>query len=367
MAALSPYLSNYTLGSLNPDSLFIAPYKEGFNNIKFALYTSERKLDLCQRIKHFVLGLALMMIPLVNIIILVALREFSLKLLSNKSKIEKGKALLDNGDQTIKKLLNVVTDFTKDISPSIVNDTFKYLSETFQKISQNVIEIADASHNHLLHWHLSKATNFLAPQAKVKQVWWQFLNLVEEKVSLLYPDQKFRALDLTREKGLLKTPYKKAEVKVSQAQTLTQKELEEIQEIEYESFTHQYPTSHFFDFANQKGGSSLFLAKDAETDQIVGTLLYANGLIYSLSRRANAVAMGIGNVLFKKLAATLEQKNTKPEKLVLQVRPSNAAAIKLYKSFGFKKVGTTIKTYYHFPDEKAHVMYCQLPTFLKHL
>ena len=63
---------------------------------------------------------------------------------------------------------------------------------------------------------------------------------------------------------------------------------------------------------------------------------------------------GIGTLLFGELIKAVKARGAKS--ITLEVRPSNAAAIKLYESFGLKSVGRR-KNYYRDNDEDALIMW----------
>ena len=63
---------------------------------------------------------------------------------------------------------------------------------------------------------------------------------------------------------------------------------------------------------------------------------------------------GIGTLLFGELIKSVKARGAKS--ITLEVRPSNAAAIKLYENFGLKSVGRR-KNYYRDNDEDALIMW----------
>lgn len=63
---------------------------------------------------------------------------------------------------------------------------------------------------------------------------------------------------------------------------------------------------------------------------------------------------GIGTLLFDELIKAVKARGAKS--ITLEVRPSNAAAIKLYENFGLKSVGRR-KNYYRDNDEDALIMW----------
>ncbi len=76
--------------------------------------------------------------------------------------------------------------------------------------------------------------------------------------------------------------------------------------------------------------------------------------ICSIGRRASAARMGVGNSMMRKIVKEL-RKRRKFSGTVLQVRASNKGAIRLYKSFGFKKIWI-LKNYFEYPIENGYLM-----------
>jgi len=64
---------------------------------------------------------------------------------------------------------------------------------------------------------------------------------------------------------------------------------------------------------------------------------------------------GIGSMLLKDALQELRRLKPETKLITLEVRESNAAAINLYRKFGFRIVGKRIG-YYHKPDEDAVIM-----------
>jgi len=386
MAVINSYLSHQSLGHINPSTLFVNTFDEGVHNLKIAfigkktighsenvsgVHSAPSKLNFSQRIKHFIIGLGLM-IPLVNTIVFVALRCFAgtgPKTFSNSTEVPITKFKSSSKKEYVNELLNKVIYQVESHSDLVSDRPFmssvKHVKEVFAKLKKNgTLAVDYACHNHLLHWHLTKITKKVASLSKVKELWSAFLYRVQKEVKLIYPDNKLVPLDLSREKKVSTNPDSKNSIDIYQTKSIGKKELKEILEIERESFTLSYPTAMYQHYARGKNGRYLLLAKDSKTKQVVGSLLCDNGHILSLARRANAVSMGVGWKLFAGLAVTLVTNKNKPKHLKLEARPSNTPAISLYEKLGFRTTSVTKENYYSYPAEPASKMKCEYTTFI---
>ena len=106
--------------------------------------------------------------------------------------------------------------------------------------------------------------------------------------------------------------------------------------------------------------STLYTAKQGEelAGYLVLRCVYDEGEIINVAVNPRFRRCGCGRLLMQ---AALEQaKREKLSVLMLEVRRSNLAAIRLYESFGFVAVGER-KGYYENPKEDDLLMTCFLP------
>lgn len=131
-----------------------------------------------------------------------------------------------------------------------------------------------------------------------------------------------------------------------------QKDAEFIAQIERNCFSTPWTTEQI---KNSDDSTAFFLAKTKE--KVVGyggmyTVL-DEGYITNIGVLPEFRRRGIGAKIVKALIDFSIEKSL--SFLSLEVRPSNIAAIKLYKSFGFEEVGRR-KNFYRLPSEDALIM-----------
>jgi len=134
---------------------------------------------------------------------------------------------------------------------------------------------------------------------------------------------------------------------------MEESDLDEVMKIERASF--KYPWFRFF-FESDLSRPNAYLWVAKEGEKLLGYLVayhtsdelhIANIAVAEEERRR-----GIGSLLIEK---TIElAKNLKVLRIFLEVRPSNLAAINLYKKFGFEIVGR--RNHYYQDGEDALLM-----------
>jgi ribosomal-protein-alanine N-acetyltransferase len=75
--------------------------------------------------------------------------------------------------------------------------------------------------------------------------------------------------------------------------------------------------------------------------------------VNNIAVRPDCRGLGLGEALMRFAIAKVREAGA--AFMTLEVRPSNTAAVALYKKLGFEILGTR-KNYYTKPDEDAHVM-----------
>jgi len=139
--------------------------------------------------------------------------------------------------------------------------------------------------------------------------------------------------------------------------TFTQKEIDEMLEIEKRCFAGEAWNRSDFDISNQSGLITLGVY---EADKFIGY-----GMIYLAGDEADLCTIGVlpqyrkkgyGGAIMAALIETAKKRNVK--KITLEVSKGNDDAIKMYKSFGFTIAGER-KNYYtnsNFGDNNAYIM-----------
>ncbi len=260
-------------------------------------------------------------------------------------------------------LLMAFIDEVNDNFPISRNATFLNSLQNIQDIfskethSGEIYLSYDYLH-HLLHTYLFKVTLEVTRSDQLKFSWENFLIHAEQHTVIIYPNKKSFKLNLSLEKELLSKPILENRIKIIRPAVLTEVMLDQIMEIENQSFSEPYRTDTFLYFQADHANRFILLALNPATQVIEGFLLYNQGIIASVARRVNTPGLGVGMKLFEELAKILGTSSFKSPFLRLEVRQSNAKAIDFYKAWGFRKAYVTKVPYYRYPEEKAQVMIC---------
>lgn len=126
-----------------------------------------------------------------------------------------------------------------------------------------------------------------------------------------------------------------------------------IAELEKECFADPWSQNAITEAA--KYGTIFFLAE--QDGKILGYLgmkpVLDEGYISNVAVTSSARGKGIGSALLEKLTSYAKESGIKT--ISLEVRPSNAPAIALYKKFGYKQVGRR-KSFYSHPTEDGLIL-----------
>lgn len=130
---------------------------------------------------------------------------------------------------------------------------------------------------------------------------------------------------------------------------LNERDIPAVAELERLSFSKPWSEESIRDSFNS--ASCRFYI--AETDKIVGyigvSIAADEGYILNVAVHPDYRGQGIGKAL---VSCLIERYGDILSFITLEVRPSNTAAVNLYKSLGFEKVGER-KNYYSNPAENA--------------
>ena len=130
--------------------------------------------------------------------------------------------------------------------------------------------------------------------------------------------------------------------------------MREIARLEAENFTDAWSEESLGSTFEYDYNHLLIEEKDG---RVVGYIIYADIqgdaelLRIAVDKRYRRT--GIGNKLMKDMLDELVESGS--EKVMLEVRAHNVAAVKLYKSFGFKDIFVR-ENYYHNPDDDALIL-----------
>lgn len=137
---------------------------------------------------------------------------------------------------------------------------------------------------------------------------------------------------------------------------MTWDDLEQVVEIENENFSVPWTETGFFTYLMRS--DALFLVAENEEEELVagyiGIIMAADeGDITNVSVKKELQEQGIGTMLLQELASRTKEMGI--EKIFLEVRESNVAALALYEKQGFERMGVR-KNYYTDPIEDAITM-----------
>ncbi|MBQ8584565.1 MAG: ribosomal protein S18-alanine N-acetyltransferase [Clostridia bacterium] len=127
-----------------------------------------------------------------------------------------------------------------------------------------------------------------------------------------------------------------------------------ISELEGEIFSDPWQKKDIFSYICSEDGMC-FTALDGDVPiaYVIGRLIAPEGEIYRIAVDEKYRGRGIG---YRLLSYALKSERGRGlETVFLEVRSKNAAAIALYSSYGFRKMGVR-RGYYKNPDDDAIVM-----------
>ena len=132
-------------------------------------------------------------------------------------------------------------------------------------------------------------------------------------------------------------------------------DVERVAEMELASFTSPWKAETFETLLDRPGAEMWVL--DHETDGVIGYFvlwcILDQGELANIAVAESHRGRGYGAHLLQRVVDVARDRGV--EALYLEVRVSNAAAIDLYRGFGFTQVGTR-KKYYDRPVEDGMVM-----------
>ena len=132
-------------------------------------------------------------------------------------------------------------------------------------------------------------------------------------------------------------------------------DLEAIEGIEALSFSDPWARKDIASYICSEDGMCFVATDDtgAAVAYVVGRIIAPEGEIYRIATRPDKRGRGIGYRLLSYALKT--ERGRGLETVFLEVRSRNAAAIALYKSYGFTEISRR-KSYYKNPDDDAIIM-----------
>jgi ribosomal-protein-alanine N-acetyltransferase len=127
--------------------------------------------------------------------------------------------------------------------------------------------------------------------------------------------------------------------------------------IERLSFSHPWMESAFKGEINNRGISFPFVVVHSHQEKIIGYIIFwlmeEKAQISNFAIHPDFRRLGVGEKVLTRIIAQIRKYGAKS--VILEVRPSNFAARRLYEKYGFKSLGIR-KDYYRDPGEDALVM-----------
>ncbi len=126
--------------------------------------------------------------------------------------------------------------------------------------------------------------------------------------------------------------------------TVNPDDIYKIMELEYENFDNPYPPNLINFLYESHRDTFLVVEKDEVVIGFaVGIIQKKEGHILAIAIREDYKKRGVGTFLMKRLLKVYEKKGV--NRLKLEVRVSNVAALAMYKNLGFK-ITNKLKNYY---------------------
>ena len=136
---------------------------------------------------------------------------------------------------------------------------------------------------------------------------------------------------------------------------MTQEDADAVATIEEKSFAMPWKREDFWHEAKNELATYIVGELDGKIVAYAGAWVSFNQAeVMSVAVEPEYRAQGIGTILFGELIKAVKARGATA--ITLEVRPSNTAAIKLYKSFGLRSVGRR-KGYYLDNGEDALIMW----------
>ena len=136
---------------------------------------------------------------------------------------------------------------------------------------------------------------------------------------------------------------------------MTQGDADAVAELELKCFAMPWSRADFFREVKNELAEYVIGELDKKIVAYAGAWVsFEQAEVMHVAVEPKLRGQGIGTLLFGELIKSVKARGAKS--ITLEVRPSNAAAIKLYENFGLKSVGRR-KNYYRDNDEDALIMW----------
>ena len=138
---------------------------------------------------------------------------------------------------------------------------------------------------------------------------------------------------------------------------MEERDLPEVRAIEERSFSNPWSETTFRGEIQNVPVSSPLVVVRRPGEDIVGYIIFwqirDDVQVNNIAVRPDCRGLGVGEAMMRHAIAKVRRAGA--TFMTLEVRPSNAPAVALYRKLGFEVLGAR-KNYYSRPDEDAHVM-----------
>ena len=138
---------------------------------------------------------------------------------------------------------------------------------------------------------------------------------------------------------------------------MEEKDLPDVSAIEKASYSNPWHETTFIGEIHNRPISFPYVVVDEDEKKIIGYVIYWHGKeqvqISNIAVHPDYRRKGVGEAVLREIMARVKGQGVKF--IILEVRPSNLAALNLYKKLGFEILGLR-KDYYRNPREDALVM-----------
>ena len=136
---------------------------------------------------------------------------------------------------------------------------------------------------------------------------------------------------------------------------MTPEDAEQVAEIDFKSFSVPWKMTDYWRYAQEKNIEAVVGEIEKKIVAYAAAFVsFDEAEVFKIAVAPELRGKGFGTKIFAKLIEVCKLRGA--TKITLEVRPSNAAAVKMYESFGLKSVGRR-KNYYTNPVEDALVMW----------
>ena len=136
---------------------------------------------------------------------------------------------------------------------------------------------------------------------------------------------------------------------------MTPEDAEQVAEIDFKSFSVPWKMTDYWKYAQEKNIEAVVGEIDKKIIAYAAAFVsFDEAEVFKIAVEPELRGNGFGTKIFSALLEVCKSRGA--NKITLEVRPSNIAAVKMYENFGLRSVGRR-KNYYTNPVEDALIMW----------